>query len=266
MASAAKLHILPSLALKLQSYNKNKFRSGICPGSPSRGARPRGAEQNPGRDIPGSISATSGTARPGRSSSGRTRGGSCLLRVPPPAAGAMRGGSGATRARQGAGDTRDTRPPFLCPPASAGTVSPPRGGGCVLPQPRQNERSCRRLGRGPDRHYSYGRAGPAGSLRPRSPAGRGSRRAGPAPSGRCRSWRREAQGAARPQGLPSNEAPVARSPKTRSAPRMPRERRQSPGSPPGSAGKGRGSSPPARRGPCTGAGDARDLPGGPGDL
>lgn len=37
LASAAKLHILPSLALKLQSYNKNKFRSVTCSGSQTRG-------------------------------------------------------------------------------------------------------------------------------------------------------------------------------------------------------------------------------------
>lgn len=45
MASAAKLHILPSLALKLQSYNKNEFRSGSCSGSQTGGTRPRRAEQ-----------------------------------------------------------------------------------------------------------------------------------------------------------------------------------------------------------------------------
>lgn len=37
LASVAKLHILPSLALKLQSYNKNKFRSVTCSGSQARG-------------------------------------------------------------------------------------------------------------------------------------------------------------------------------------------------------------------------------------
>ena len=37
LASMAKLHILPSLALKLQSYNKNKFRSVTCSGSQARG-------------------------------------------------------------------------------------------------------------------------------------------------------------------------------------------------------------------------------------
>lgn len=39
LASVAKLHILPSLALKLQSYNKNKFRSVTCSGSQTRGTR-----------------------------------------------------------------------------------------------------------------------------------------------------------------------------------------------------------------------------------
>lgn len=37
LASMAKLHILPSLALKLQSYNKKKFRSMTCSGSQARG-------------------------------------------------------------------------------------------------------------------------------------------------------------------------------------------------------------------------------------
>lgn len=37
LASVAKLHILPSLALKLQGHNKNKFRSVTCSGSQARG-------------------------------------------------------------------------------------------------------------------------------------------------------------------------------------------------------------------------------------
>lgn len=185
MASAAKLHILPSLALKLQSYNKNEFRSGSCSGSQTGGTRPRRAEQEsrPGgrlhihREHP---------ARLQGHPAGREQQREAGRRVLPPPGGTARcrgrGRCGVAAVREGRAGARGTRssgceragafcrPSFVararlapCPLGEPhGEVAAPRH------RPRKREEllraGCwrgRRLGRGPDRHYSYGRAGPA---------------------------------------------------------------------------------------------------------
>lgn len=162
MASAAKLHILPSLALKLQSYNKNEFRSGSCSGSQTGGTRPRRAEQEsrPGgrlhihREHP---------ARLQGHPAGREQQREAGRRVLPPPGGTARcrgrGRCGVAAVREGRAGARGTRssgceragpllPPFLCRPGSAGAVSPrgaARGGGCTPPPP-QKERGAAQSG------------------------------------------------------------------------------------------------------------------------
>lgn len=223
----------------------------------------------------------------------------------------MRGGGGASRGRQGwgTGDTGDTKQrvragAFCRPSFVARARGAARGGGCTPPPPREGRGAAQsgvlegeEAGQGgPDRHYSYGRAGPApppalrgpcapGARQSHPPAPRGrtvrggdaapqdTRPAGLAPSGRCRSWRREAQGcstappAARRartgKGYPGmrRESPgpllPGVHPKTRTVPRLPREQWQSQGSPSGEPREGqRLRSPRPGRGPCTGDEDA----------
>lgn len=250
MASTAKLHILPSLALKLQSYNKN--RSGAAPAQ----ANPAGQSRNPGRHPPGA-------SRPpqGREQQRGPGGGSCLLRGAPPGAGAVRGwaagppGEGRDGAR---GTRRRFLPPFLCHPrspereellgAGRGWAGVPAGTTAMSPAP-------------PGARHS-----PAGTLRdapPRDPPS-----LGVAPWGRCRSWRREAQrcstapprpgGRGRGKGYPRNEARVARSPPARGAPQS---QRCAP------AAQGEGTQPGVPCGePWEGQGLLSPLHGGSGDL
>lgn len=230
MASVAKLHILPSLALKLQSYNKNKFRSGTCSGSQTGGTQPRGAEQEsrPGWTSPRSILPASRDSWPGRSSGGSREEGPASSgwhrQVP-----GLRSGSGATHGRQGWGtrgarDTGDRRQRVrigaFCRPS---LVPRARLAPCPL------GRSCHRPIRGRG-------AAQSGVLGGRSWAG-GSRQA-------LQLWQgRPCPGPARPGGVPVPPEPRASPAGSEDAPSCrPRSLRKVPGLETGSTRVQRGPS------------------------